>query len=334
MSGRGIVMSRTPLRVSFAGGGTDLSAHYDVDHGAVFSTTIDKYVYVTVKRHGEVFDEKVRLNYSVSESVSSIDAIRNDVARECLRLLEIEPPIYVSVVSDLPDSSGLGGSSAFAVGLLNALHTFQGERVTPSQLADEASTVEIEMLAQPVGKQDQYAAAFGGLNLFAFRPGGDVTVHPHRGVNGSVDHLFDRLLMLWSGHQRRASSVLVEQRERTPEHRDVLDRMRDQAYELQALMATPEPDFARFGAILDAGWQLKRGLASAISTEEIDAWYASGMGAGAIGGKLCGAGGGGFLMFLAEGEARNRVLDALPDLSSIPVRFEAHGSRILFAEVD
>ena len=331
---QGIVLTQTPLRVSFAGGGTDLATYYDVDHGATFSTTIDKYVYVTVKRHGPVFDEKVRLNYSTSEGVGTIAAIRNDIARECLQFLEIDPPIYVSVVSDLPESSGLGGSSAFAVGLLNALHTFRGERVTAGQLADEASRVEIEILAQPIGKQDQYAAAFGGLNLFAFHSGGDVTVQPHRGINGSVDALFSRLLMLWTGHQRHSSSVLVEQMARTPDHRDPLGQMRQQAYELHALMTGEEPDLRRFGEILDEGWRLKRGLASAVSNPEIDAWYAAGREAGAMGGKLCGAGGGGFLLFLAEPEMQGRVLAALPGLRDVPVRYEAHGSRVLLAELD
>jgi D-glycero-alpha-D-manno-heptose-7-phosphate kinase len=331
---RGVVLTRTPLRVSFAGGGTDLAAYYDIEPGAVFSSTIDKYVYVTVKRHGPVFDEKVRLNYSVSESVSEIDAIRNDIARECLQFLEIEPPIYVSIVSDLPDSSGLGGSSAFAVGLLHALHTYRGERVTAAQLADEASQVEIDLLGQPIGRQDQYAAAFGGLNLFSFRSGDHVTVEPHRGLNGSVNRLFEHLLMLWSGHQRRSSSVLLEQREHTHEHLDSLRRMRDQAYELQTLMSVAEPDLERFGSILDQGWELKRGLASTVSNPEIDAWYAAGREAGAAGGKLCGAGSGGFLLFLAEPDNQDRVLAAVPSLRRVPVRYEAHGSRVLLAEVD
>lgn len=331
---QGIVLTQTPLRVSFAGGGTDLPAFYETDHGAVFSTSIDKYVYVTVKRHGPVFDEKVRLNYSVSEAVNEIDAIRNDIVRECLRFLEVEPPIYVSVVSDLPDSSGLGGSSAFAVGLLNALHTFRGERVTAGQLAEEASHIEIDVLGQPIGKQDQYAAAVGGLNLLSFRAGGDVTVQPQRGSNGSVEGLFDRLLMLWTGHQRRSSSVLFEQRDRTPDHRPELADMRDQAYELQAVMADPHPDYRRFGGILAEGWRLKRGLASAVSSDQIDQWYSTAVEAGAIGGKLCGAGGGGFMLFLAEPEHHGRVLDALADLRSVPVRYEAHGSRVLLAQLD
>ena len=334
MSHQGIVLTRTPLRISFAGGGTDLAPYYETDHGAVFSSTIDQYVYVTVKRHGPVFDEKVRLNYSVSEAVSEVSAIRNDIARECLQFLEIAPPIYVSIVSDLPDSSGLGGSSAFAVGLLHALHTFRGERVTASQLADEASRIEIDILGQPIGKQDQYAAAFGGLNLFAFRAGGDVTVQPHRGLNGSVDDLFSRLLMVWTGHQRRSSSVLREQMDRTPEHHDVLQHMRAQAYELQTLMADPKPDMRRLGSVLDEGWRLKRGLASSVSNQEIDAWYAAAREAGAMGGKLCGAGGGGFFLFVAEPEDQARVLSALPGLRHVPVSYEAHGSRVLLAEVD
>lgn len=330
----GLVVTQTPLRVSFAGGGTDLPAFYEAEGGAVFSTTIDKYVYVTVKRHGPVFDEKIRLNYSVSESVAHIDAIRNDIARECLRLLEIEPPIYISVVSDLPDSSGLGGSSSFAVGLLNALHTFRGERVTAAQLADEASRIEIEVLGQPIGKQDQYAAAIGGLNLLSFRQAGDVTVEPVTGGVGAVHGLFDRLLMLWTGHQRKSSSVLFEQRSRTGEHGDYLQRMRDQAFELQALMRLADPDFQRFGQALDTGWQMKRQLASTVSNAVIDDWYQRGLSAGATGGKLCGAGGGGFLLFLAEPDRHEAILAALNDLTSVPIRYEAHGSRVLLAQLD
>lgn len=330
----GLVVTQTPLRVSFGGGGTDLPAYYEVDGGAVFSTTIDKYVYVTVKRHGPVFDEKIRLNYSVSESVAEVDAIRNDIARECIKFLEIEPPIYISVVSDLPDSSGLGGSSSFAVGLLNALHTFRGERVTAAQLADEASRIEIEVLGQPIGKQDQYAAAVGGLNLLNFRPAGDVTVEPVTGGTFAVQGLFDRLLMMWTGHQRKSSSVLFEQRSRTPDHRAYLDRMRDQAYELQSLMREPSPDFGRFGRALDSGWEMKRQLASTVSNPTIDEWYGRGISAGAFGGKLCGAGGGGFLLFLAEPERHPKILDALDDLTSVPIRYEAHGSRVLLAQLD
>jgi D-glycero-alpha-D-manno-heptose-7-phosphate kinase len=332
-SAAGLVVTQTPLRVSFAGGGTDLPAFYERDGGAVFSTAIDKYVYVTVKRHGLVFDERVRLNYSVSEAVSDIAALRNDIARECLQFLDIEPPIYVSVVSDLPDSSGLGGSSAFAVGLLNALHTYRGERVSAGQLAEEASHIEIERLGQPIGKQDQYAAAVGGLNLFTFMPTGDVSVQPQR-MSGIASQLFERMLLLWTGHQRRASSVLEEQRARTGEHSGLLGRIRDQAFELQGLVSAPEPDFARFAAILDAGWSLKRQLASTVSNENIDRWYDAARTAGAQGGKLCGAGGGGFMLVMGEPATHEAILRALPDLTNVSVGYEAHGSRVLLAQMD
>ena len=329
-----LVVTQTPLRVSFAGGGSDLPAFYETDEGTVFSTAIDKYVYVTVKRHGAVFDEKVRLNYSVSESVGEIDAIRNDIARECLRLLGVEPPIYASVVSDIPESSGLGGSSSFAVGLLNALHMFRGERVTAAKLADEACRVEIDILGQPIGKQDQYAAAFGGLNLLRFRPSSDVALELVTRSVSAVHDLFERLLMLWTGHQRKSSSVLFEQRSRTDENRAHLSRMRDHAFDLQRLMRQPEVNFTQFGATLATGWDLKRRLVSTLSNATIEAWYDLGMAAGAVGGKLCGAGGGGFLLFVAEPDDHPAVLSALGELMSVPIRHEAHGSRVLLAQLD
>jgi D-glycero-alpha-D-manno-heptose-7-phosphate kinase len=329
----GLVVTQTPLRISFAGGGSDLPAFYEREGGAVLSTAIDKYVYVTVKRHGPVFDESIRLNYSVSESVHDVSAIRNDIARECLQLLDIEPPIYVSVVSDLPDSSGLGGSSAFAVGLLNALHTYRGERVSARQLAEEACQVEMDVLGQPIGKQDQYAVAAGGLNLLSFAPNGDVGIEPQP-ADLFAPQLFDRLLLLWTGHQRRASSVLEEQRARTNEHTGFLAQIRDQAYELQDLMSAPDPDFGRFAAVLDAGWQLKRQLASNVTNEHIDRWYAEARRAGAGGGKLCGAGGGGFLMIMSEPARHDEIMRALPELTSVGVGYEAHGSRVLLAQMD
>ncbi len=181
------VLTRTPLRVSFAGGGTDLAAFYEMsEYGAVLSTAINKYIYVTVKRHSDVFNEPIRVNYSRSEQVHRIEEIENNIARECLRFLAIDPPIYISTVGDLPASTGLGGSSSFAVGLLSALHAFKGEKVSAGQLAEEACHIEIEILKEPIGKQDQYAAAFGGLNFLRFKPGGDVTVEPIRLRNGTL----------------------------------------------------------------------------------------------------------------------------------------------------
>jgi D-glycero-alpha-D-manno-heptose-7-phosphate kinase len=330
----GLVVTRTPLRVSFAGGGTDLPAFWSSDLGAVFSTAIANYIYVTVKRHSPLFDEPIRLNYRESEEVGGIEEIRNDIARECLRLLEIEPPIYVSTVSDHPLSSGLGGSSSFAVGLLHALHTFRGERVSAGQLAEEACRVEIELLGHPIGKQDQYAAAFGGLNFFCFKPDGGVTVEPHRLRQGMIDELFDGLMMFWTGHARDSSTVLAEQEKNTDRERAKLLQMRDQAYRLQALMAEPTLDMQAFGAILDEGWRLKRELATTITTPQIDRWYDLALEAGAYGGKICGAGGGGCFVFAVDPERRESLRTALPELIEVDIQHEVHGSQVVvpFAE--
>jgi len=331
----GLIVTRTPLRVSFAGGGTDLAAFYERDYGAVVSTAIANYIYVTVKPHSRLFNEPVRLNYSKSEEVSQIDEIENDIARECLRFMGIEPPIYISTVGDHPASTGLGGSSAFTVGLLNALHAYKGERVTASELAEEASHIEIDILGQPIGKQDQYAAAFGGVNFFRFNPGGGVTVEPVQSANGSLRTLFDHLVMFWTGHQRDAGVVLSEQQRNTHKKRDSLVHMRDHAHELRDLMANArQVDAERVGRILDHGWQLKRGLASTITNSQIDDWYERAIKAGASGGKLCGAGGGGCILFVVEPNHQNDVRAALSDLIEVPVGYEVHGSRVLLPPGD
>jgi D-glycero-alpha-D-manno-heptose-7-phosphate kinase len=325
-----IVVTRTPLRVSFAGGGTDLPEFYAVEEGAVLSTAVDKYVYVTVKRHSELFNEPIRLNYSRTEQVNSVGEIENNIARECLRFLNIKPPIFISTVADMPASTGMGGSSSFAVGLLNALYAFRGERVTAGQLAEEACHIEIDVLKEPIGKQDQYAAAFGGLNLLRFGQGGRVTVEPQPVVNGSLAYLFSNIMMFWTGHQRPAASVLTEQRSKTSRNLDVLRQMRNDAYELRALCYGPHIDLEELGRALHRGWELKRKLASKITTSEIDNYYARAIEAGAEGGKLCGAGGGGFLMFIVRPEKREPVRQALSELPLVSLGCEVHGSRVLY----
>lgn len=330
----GVVLTRTPLRVSFAGGGTDLPAFYERDYGAVFSTAIDKYIWVTVKRHGSLFVERIRVNYSSSETVQQIDEIQNDIARECLRFLHIDPPIYISTVGDLPASTGLGGSSSFAVGLLNALHALRNERVSVGQLAEEAAHIELDVLKRPIGKQDQYAAAFGGLNLFCFRPGGGVTVEPQRLADRVLAELFGRMMMFWTGHQRDAGQVLAEQQANTVAKLDSLLRMREHAHELQTLTRNGRFDPVTFGRTLGESWQLKRQLAGTITTDQIDAWYARAMDAGADGGKICGAGGGGFLMFIVPPERQAAVRQALSALPQVSVGFESQGTRVLLPMVD
>jgi len=324
-----MIVTRTPLRVSFVGGGTDLPAFYEREGGAVLSTAIDRYVYVTVKEHNELFFEPIRINYSTSEQVNAVAEIENNIARECLRFLDVEPPIYVSTVGDVPASTGLGGSSAFCVGLLNALHRYKGERVSAGQLAEEASYIEIDVLGEPIGKQDQYAAAFGGINLFRFNPGGGVTVQHQRLPNGQVHVLFEHMLLFWSGHQRDANAVLSEQNANTDDNLELLRRMRDQAEELQEMLTSGSLDLGAFGRVLNEGWELKRGLASTITTTEIDEWYERALHAGAYGGKLCGAGRGGFLLLLASPDRHDTVRQALSPLTELRVTYESRGSDLV-----
>jgi D-glycero-alpha-D-manno-heptose-7-phosphate kinase len=330
-----LIVTRTPLRISLAGGGTDLPAFYERDYGAVFSSAIDNYIYVTVKPHSPLFNEPIRLNYSKSEEVHRVDELENDIARECLRFMEIEPPIYISTVGDHPASTGLGSSGAFAVGLLNALHAYRGERVTAGQLAEEASYVEMDMLGQPIGKQDQYAAAFGGLNFFVFKPGGAVTVEPQRINSRTLRELFDSMLLFWTGHQRDASQVLSEQQKNTGAKMDSLLAMRAHAHRLQELLhAEGTVDVEEVGRILDETWELKRTLASAITNDQIDFWYRCAREAGAVGGKLCGAGGGGCILFVVPVERQDRVREALNGLIEVAVGHEVHGSQVIVPFAD
>lgn len=324
-----LIVTRTPLRVSLVGGGTDLPAFYRREGGAALSTTIDRYVYVTVKRHSELFFEPVRVNYSRSEQVERIDELDNNIARECLRFVGVDPPVYISTVGDVPASTGLGGSSAFAVGLLNALHSYRGERASAGQLAEEACHIEIDVLGARIGKQDQYAAAYGGLNLLSFKPDGGVTVEHLRIPGDRLRELFESVLMFWTGHQRDASAVLSEQDDRTELNLESLRRMRDQARDLHRDLGAGDVDVEGIGRLLDEGWRMKRELAGSISTPLIDGWYDAAVAAGALGGKLCGAGGGGFLLFVVPPERQAAVRSALGDLYELSVGHESHGSQLV-----
>ncbi|MFN3076281.1 MAG: GHMP kinase [Alphaproteobacteria bacterium] len=328
-----LVMTATPQRISFAGGGTDLADYYGTGFGAVLSTTIDKFVYVTVKQHGAGFQEQYRLNYAETENVNSLDEIRNDIARECLRLVPVPPPLYISTVGDLPAASGLGGSSSFAVGLLKALHAMRGERISPAQVAEEAVHVEVDVLKRPIGKQDHVAAAFGGFNYFRFNADGTLNLVPHSGAIAGLNHLFDHFQLFWTGISRDSASVLTEQKHNTRNRMEELDAMRDQA-EALSLMLRGRLDVKAFGQTLDEGWQLKRRLASSVSNDRINHWYQVATAAGAIGGKLCGAGGGGFLLFVTPENRRAAVRAALSELQQIPIAFEPSGSRLILPYLD
>jgi len=324
-----MIISQTPYRVSFAGGGTDLPAFYREEWGAVLSTAIDRYMYVTV---GTRFDSTLRVAYSTTEVVESAAALKHTLVREALALADLHHGLEITTIGDVPAGTGLGSSSSLAVGLLTALYAYQGRTQSPEELAQQACEIEIERLNSPIGKQDQYAAAYGGLRYLRFHPDGRVDVEPVLGTEDMAGGLSDRMLLFYTGGTRSANALLEEQTRETPDKLDALRRMRDIAGELRdALTSGPQPNFEIFGEGLHEGWELKRSLTGSISNPMVDDWYAKGRAAGAYGGKLLGAGGGGFLLLFAEKDRHDAIREALGCPKEMPVRLETSGSRIVFS---
>lgn len=326
-----MIISRTPLRVSFCGGGTDLPAFYETESGAVVSTAIDKYIYINVNKK---FDSMVRASYSQTEIVPTANDLKHELIRESLKLVGISGGVEITSISDIPASgTGLGSSSSYTVGLLNALYAYTSRRAGAERLADEACRIEIEILGKPIGKQDQYAAAFGGLQYIQFNPDGTVFVDPII-CDQSVKHrMEERLLMLYTGLTRSADDILAKQSRNTAtedEKRRVLSKMKSQAIELRDALGQNNLD--AFGELLHEGWCLKQTLAAGISNPQIDEWYETARKHGAIGGKLLGAGGGGFLLIYAYPEQHPKIIAALSELRATPFRFEPQGSKIVYVE--
>jgi D-glycero-alpha-D-manno-heptose-7-phosphate kinase len=317
------------LRVSFFGGGSDLPAYYRSHGGAVLSTTIDKSVYVTVSRK---FDAAVRVSYSRTEEVARAADVEHPLVREALGLLNVEGGIEITSVADIPArGTGLGSSSAFTVGLLNALHAYQGRHATAARLAEESCLIEIERCAEPIGKQDQYASAFGGFNFIRFHPDERVEVTKVVCPADVTAELQRRLIFFYTGVTRSASSLLGAQSAAAAQPGAVANATGElSCLATQAFEAVCKGDLDPLGAMLDAAWRLKKGLAAGVSNGLIDEAYAAALNAGAEGGKLLGAGGGGFLMFLAPPERHAAVRAALAGLRETPFRFAAQGSSIIF----
>ena len=324
------VLTVTPLRISFVGGGTDLPDYYKKYEGGVISSTIDKYIYVTAKRHSPLFKEEYRLNYSKTEHVQSIDDIENDIARECIRLVPVVPPLYIATAADLPANSGLGSSSSFAVGLLQALHLLRGERVSAAQLAEEACEVEINILGNPIGKQDQYAAAFGGLNHFNFKKDGRVEVDHLVLPHNLIETIFDTSLLIWTGIERSASTILQKQNNHLEKKVREYAHLTAATQEIKTLFLHPPNKFVElFGTLLDKTWEIKKKLEGSISSKEINEMHQKIKRLGGYGGKLSGAGGGGFLYEIINKSDHETVLKSFGHERVIKIAYEPQGSRIL-----
>jgi len=326
-----MIITRTPLRISFVGGGSDLPAFYEQERGAVVNTAIDKYIYITVNPK---FDHKIRASYSVTEIVDHVDELQHELIQQALMLLDIKQGIEITSISDIPsEGTGLGSSSSYTVGLLNALYAYCGHMAGAERLAREACHIEIERCGKPIGKQDQYIAAYGGLKYTRFNPDGSVFTDPIICSPSTLQKLQEGLLLLYTGLTRKADDILVEQAQgtRTEEAKQAsLRHMVGLADQLQEALG--RDDLNAFGEVLHCGWTEKRKLASGISNSHIDDWYERGRANGAIGGKLLGAGGGGFLLFYAPVERHADICQALPELRPVPFYFSPQGSKVVYVE--
>jgi D-glycero-alpha-D-manno-heptose-7-phosphate kinase len=324
-----MIISRTPLRMSFTGGGSDISSFYRKFGGAVISTAIDKYVYVTVNKK---FDNGIRVAYSKNEEVSSVNKIEHRIVRNALEHLGIDGGIEITTIADIPSNgTGLGSSSSFTVGLLHALNAFSGRYVSSEQLGAVSSYIEIECCEEPIGKQDQYAAAFGGFNLIEFNQDDSVVVSPIICKRETIQNIERNILVFYTGLTRSASSLLLQQTNElgTSENKQAkMRRMVELTYQLATELQKNNTD--AFGAILHETWMLKKGMAEGISNNIIDSWYDLARRAGALGGKILGAGAGGFLLIYAHEESHQSITSALNMLRPITMAFEPLGSRIIF----
>jgi D-glycero-alpha-D-manno-heptose-7-phosphate kinase len=321
-----MIVTQTPLRVSFAGGGTDLEAYYARNEGYVVSSAIDKFAYVIVK---ERFDDEIYLNYMRKEIRSDVASIEHGLIREAMRMTGVERGIEVTLLSDIPsEGSGLGSSSSFTVGLLNAFYAHRGEQVTAERLASEACEIEIGRLGKPIGKQDQYIAAYGGLRSFRFRRDGGVDVQALTLPGDKLRELSARLHLFFTGKTRQADVILSEQTNRTADRLAELDAIKQLAFALEPALAAH--DFDRLGKILHENWELKRQLASGISNAAIEEMYALARASGALGGKICGAGGGGFLLAYCAPDRQERLAKGLRDYRMLPFALERDGSKVIF----
>jgi D-glycero-alpha-D-manno-heptose-7-phosphate kinase len=323
-----MIVSKTPFRMSFVGGGSDLAAFYREETGAVLSTSIDKYMYICVNNK---FDGRIRISYTKTEDVERCNEVEHPLVREALDIVGIDGGIEIASMADIPSKgSGLGSSSTFTVGLLNALYAYRNHFASKEKLATQACEIEIDRCGEPIGKQDQFAAAYGGLNLFRFHPDDSVSVDPVICKPSLLQEMEDSILVFFTGRTRRASLVLANQTAamRKTDTRMLMRRMVQLAFEMKDQLESGTLEF--FGDLLDENWRLKSQLTSGITDSQIDAWYDTGKAHGALGGKLLGAGNGGFMMFYAPKERHADISAALSHLDPIKFRFDRTGAQIVF----
>lgn len=323
-----MIITKTPFRISFVGGGSDLKEFYQEHQGAVLSTTINKYMYISSHRFFE--PDKIRMKYSKTETVENIEEITHPIFKETLKQFDIDGGLELSSIADVPAGTGMGSSSSFTVGLLHNLYAIKGQHVSKEKLAQQACDIEINKLREPIGKQDQYAAAYGGLNIFRFNTDESVDVENIYLHNNVRKNLQDNLVMFYTGSQRKANEILAEQKTNTKStnKKSTLIEMTQLVDELKSCLVNEQLD--DFGKLLHQNWLLKKQLASKISNSQIDDAYNLAIKNGALGGKLLGAGGGGFLLFYCEKEKQPQLIEAMKKFRKIDFGLEHEGSKVIY----
>ncbi len=323
-----MIISRTPFRISFIGGGSDLPAFYSRSKGAVLSTAINKYMYISV--HPYFNRRQFQIKYSKTELCNSVKEINHPIVRETLKYLKVDGGLEIISMADVPAGTGLGSSSAFTVGLLHSIYSYLGKFVSKDRLASEASMMEIDRVGEPIGKQDQYAAAFGGLNVISFNVDGSVEVEPLNLKAETFDKLSNNLLMFYTKLNRKANSILEEQSREIMQEKKfgVQKKMVELVY--SAVEALYSDDLEGFARIMHQNWLLKKSLLGKISNSQINGYYERALEYGALGGKLLGAGGGGFLLFYCPQENHEKLRKALFDLYELKFSFDQQGSKIIY----
>lgn len=324
-----MIISRTPLRISFVGGGSDIAGYYRHSAGAVVSTAINKYIYIMVEKQ---FDGRIIVQYSKIEIVQRVADIQNNLVREAMKMTDIKGGIHVTSISDVPaEGTGMGSSSAYVVGLLNAFYAYRGKYVSAQQLGREACEIEIDILKKPIGKQDQYIAAYGGFQYIQFHSDHTVSIDPIICLPETKKELEKRLLLLYTGLTRSTDVILGKQTKNMETEKDKRNTMGVMVALADSMRESVSNNtLSNFGSLLDKNWSLKKTMTDHITTKQIDRWYGIARRHGALGGKVLGAGGGGFLLLYAEPRYHAKIKNALRGLVSLHFKFEPQGSKIIF----
>jgi len=324
-----MIISRTPFRISFVGGGTDFKDYYKINGGAVISTTIDKYVYITVNPK---FDNKIHLRYSEIECVDDVDHLKHSIVKEALRMVDIKGGVEIVIISDIPTKgSGIGSSSSLSVGLLNALFCYVGKNLSAEELAQKACELEIKNLGAPIGKQDQYIAAYGNFNCIQFWSSEEVIVTSlFSQYKRKIDWLEKSTMLFYLG-SRPSNPILETHKKNIPNKQDVLDKQKKLVFSFIEWLATKKEDYQKVGNLITNSWTYKKEMTPQATSEQTDTLFLKILDAGAFGAKLCGAGGGGFLMVLCEEENQQKIRSVLCDFLELDFSFEKKGSEVIYA---